>query len=304
MNLLLPGSFWAAKKRICDASGGSRIVRVSMAAETTSLFDVSGRVILVTGATGVLAGSAARYLVRQGAHVAFLGRDEAKLRQAVADTAGGPGQVATFSCDVLDRAGLERARDAVLGRFGRIDALINAAGGNQPGATIPPDRAFFDLDLAAYRQVLALNLEGSVLPSQVFATALVQQRRGVIINFSSMAAERAVTRVVGYSNAKAGIDNFTRWLAVELATKYGDGLRVNAIAPGFFIADQNRRLLLNEDGSPTARGRAVLEQTPFRRFGATHELHGALHFLVSDASAFVTGVVLAIDGGFSCFSGV
>jgi NAD(P)-dependent dehydrogenase (short-subunit alcohol dehydrogenase family) len=275
-----------------------------MPTESASLFDVSGRVIVVTGATGVLAGSAARYFIRQGAHVVFLGRDETKLRQATADTVAGPGEVATFSCDVLDRAGLERTRDAVLARFGRIDALINAAGGNQPGATVSPDKSFFDLDLAAYRQVLALNLEGSVLPSQVFATALVQQRRGVIINFSSMAAERAITRVVGYSNAKAGIDNFTRWLAVEFATKYGDGLRVNAIAPGFFVADQNRRLLLNEDGTPTARGQAVLDQTPFRRFGATHELHGALHFLVSDAAAFVTGVVLPIDGGFSCFSGV
>lgn len=275
-----------------------------MTSPGTSLFDLRGRVIVVTGATGVLAGSAARYFVAQGANVVFLGRDPARLEQAMADTRGGPGEVATFSCDVLDRAGLERARDAVLARFGRIDTLINAAGGNQPGATIPPDRSFFDLDLAAYRQVLALNLEGTVLPSQVFATALVQQRRGGIINFSSMAAERAITRVVGYSNAKAAVDNFTRWLAVEFATKYGDGLRVNAIAPGFFVADQNRRLLLNEDGTPTARGQAVLNQTPFRRFGATHELHGALHFLVSDAAAFVTGVVIPVDGGFSCFSGV
>src|SRR4051812_11700656 len=271
---------------------------------SSSLFDLRGRVIVVTGATGVLAGSAARYFISQGANVVFLGRDDAKLKQALADASKGPGQAATFSCDVLDRAGLERTRDAIVARFGRIDALINAAGGNQPGATIPPDRSFFDLDLNAYRQVLALNLEGTVLPTQVFATALVAQKRGCIVNFSSMAAERAITRVVGYSNAKAAVDNFTRWLAVELATKYGDGLRVNAIAPGFFIADQNRRLLLNEDGTPTARGQSVLNQTPFRRFGATAELHGALHFLVSDAAAFVTGVVIPVDGGFSCFSGV
>jgi NAD(P)-dependent dehydrogenase (short-subunit alcohol dehydrogenase family) len=269
-----------------------------------ALFDIAGRVIVVTGATGVLAGSAARYFVAQGARVVFLGRDAAKLQQAVADTQGAAGEVATFSCDVLDRPALERTREAVLARFGRIDALINAAGGNQPGATIPPDKSFFDLDLAAYRQVLALNLEGSVLPAQVFATALVAQRRGCIINFSSMAAERAITRVVGYSNAKAAIDNFTRWLAVEFATKYGDGLRVNAIAPGFFVADQNRRLLLDEDGTPTARGQAVLHQTPFRRFGTAPELHGTLHYLVSDAAAFVTGVVIPVDGGFSCFSGV
>ena len=275
-----------------------------MSPPPASLFDISGRVVIITGATGVLAGSAARYLVTQGANVVILGRDAAKLQEALAATAGGPGEAATFRCDVLDRASLEQTRDAVLRRFGRIDVLINAAGGNQPGATIPPERSFFDLDLAAYRQVLALNLEGTVLPSQVFATALVQQRRGGIINFSSMAAERAITRVVGYSNAKAAVDNFTRWLAVELATKYGDGLRVNAVAPGFFVADQNRRLLLNEDGSPTPRGQSVLHQTPFRRFGVAHELHGVLHFLISDASAFITGVVIPVDGGFSCFSGV
>jgi len=268
------------------------------------LFDLSSRVIVVTGATGVLAGSAARYLASQGARVVFLGRDQAKLTQALADTASGPGETAAYACDVLDRPSLERARDAVLARFGRIDALINAAGGNQPGATIPPDKAFFDLDIGAYRQVLALNLEGTVLPSQIFATALVQQRRGSILNFSSMAAERAVTRVVGYSNAKAAIDNFTKWLAVELAQKYGDGLRVNAIAPGFFVADQNRRLLLNPDGTPTARGQSVINQTPFRRFGSAEELHGTIHFLLSDAAAFITGAVIPVDGGFSCFSGV
>lgn len=275
-----------------------------MASLDTDLFDIAGRVVVMTGATGVLAGSAARYLVRRGAHVVILGRDVAKLERAAAENAGGPGQVATFACDVLDHAALERTRDAVVARFGRVDTLINAAGGNQPGATIPPEKTFFDLDLNAYRQVLALNLEGTVVPSQVFARTLVAQRRGGIINFSSMAAERAITRVVGYSNAKAAVDNFTRWLAVELATKYGDGLRVNAIAPGFFVADQNRRLLLNEDGTPTPRGQAVLNQTPFRRFGSADELHGALHFLISDASRFVTGTVIPVDGGFSCFSGV
>lgn len=271
---------------------------------TSALFDLKGRVIVVTGATGVLAGSAARYLAAQGARVVFIGRDQAKLDGALADVARTGGEALGFSCDVLDRAALERTRDAILAKWGRIDVLINAAGGNQPGATITPDKTFLDLNLDAYRQVLALNLDGTVLPSQVFATALIAQKRGVIINFSSMAAARAITRVVGYSNAKAAIDNFTRWLAVEFATKYGDGLRVNAIAPGFFVADQNRRLLLNEDGTPTARGQAVIDQTPFRRFGNTPELHGTLHYLVSDASAFVTGTVVPVDGGFSCFSGV
>ena len=269
-----------------------------------SLFDLNGRVIVVTGATGVLAGSAARYLAAQGARVVFLGRDQAKLDRALADTKGLPGETAGFSCDVLDRAGLERVRDAVVGRWGRVDALVNAAGGNQPGAVITPDKTFLDLDLAAYRQVLGLNLDGTVVPSLVFAQAFAAQKRGNIVNFSSMAATQAITRVVGYSNAKAAVDNFTRWLAVEFAHKFGAGCRVNAVAPGFFVADQNRRLLLNEDGTPTARGQSVLTKTPFKRFGETAELHGALHFLLSDASAFVTGTVIPVDGGFSCYTGV
>ena len=275
-----------------------------MSTNPSSLFDLTGRVIVVTGATGVLAGSAARYLAAQGARVVFIGRDQGKLDAAVAEVTAKGGTCAGYSCDVLDRPALERTRDAIVAQWGRVDVLINAAGGNQPGAVITPDKSFLDLDLGAYRQVVALNLDGTVLPSQVFASTLISQKRGVIVNFSSMAAMRAITRVIGYSNAKAAIDNFTRWLAVEFATKYGDGLRVNAIAPGFFVADQNRRLLLNEDGTPTARGQAVIDQTPFRRFGNTPELHGTLHYLVSDASAFVTGTVVPVDGGFSCFSGV
>lgn len=269
-----------------------------------SLFDISQRVIVITGATGVLAGSAGRYLASQGAHVVFLGRDQRKLDRAIEDTRGMPGNTLGFSCDVLDQNVLERVRDEVLARFGRIDALVNAAGGNQPGATITPEKTFLDLEMAAYRQVLGLNLDGTVVPSLVFARTFAAQKRGCIINFSSMAATQAITRVIGYSNAKAAIDNLTKWLAVELANKFGSGLRVNAIAPGFFVADQNRRLLLNEDGTPTQRGQTVLAKTPFKRFGEAAELHGALHFLLSDASAFITGTVLPVDGGFSCFSGV
>jgi NAD(P)-dependent dehydrogenase (short-subunit alcohol dehydrogenase family) len=271
---------------------------------SASLFDISQRVVVVTGATGVLAGAAARYFAAQGARVVFLGRDQARLDQALADTRDLPGETIAFSCDVLDATGLEKVRTEIMARFGRIDALVNAAGGNQPGATITPDKTFLDLDLTAYRKVVELNLDGTVVPSFVFAKTFGMQKSGIIINFSSMASTQAITRVVGYSNAKAAVDNFTKWLAVELAGKFGPGLRVNAIAPGFFIADQNRRLLLNEDGSPTARGQSVLAKTPFKRFGEAHELHGALHFLLSNASAFVTGTVLPVDGGFSCFSGV
>lgn len=271
---------------------------------TFPLFDLTGRVIVVTGATGVLAGSAARYLATQGAWVVFLGRDQAKLDRALADTRGLPGEAIAFACDVLDRPGLERVRDAVVNRFGRVDALVNAAGGNQPGAVITPEETFLDLDLAAYREVLGLNLDGTVVPSLVFAQAFAAQKSGNIVNFSSMAATQAITRVVGYSNAKAAVDNFTRWLAVEFAQKFGAGCRVNAIAPGFFIADQNRRLLLNEDGTATSRGQSVLRKTPFKRFGEAAELHGVLHFLLSDASAFITGTVIPVDGGFSCYTGV
>lgn len=270
----------------------------------TSLFDIKDRVIVVTGATGVLAGSAGRYLAGQGAKVVFLGRDQARLDKALADTKGGPGETLAMSCNVLDRSGLEKVRDAVLAKWGRVDALVNAAGGNQPGATITPDKTILDLDMNAYREVLGLNLEGTVLPTLVFAHAFAAQKKGVVVNFSSMASQQAITRVAGYSSAKAAVDNFTRWLAVELAHKYGQGLRVNAVAPGFFVADQNRRLLLNEDGTPTPRGNTVMAKTPFRRFGEAPDLHGALHFLLSDASAFITGTVLAVDGGFSCFSGV
>lgn len=268
-----------------------------------SLFDLSQRVVVVTGATGVLAGSVARYLTAQGARVIFLGRDQIRLDQALRDTAMFPGKTAAFACDVLDVPRLETVRDEILNRFGRIDALINAAGGNRPGATVTPQQTFLDLDISAYQQAVDLNLHGTVIPTHVFAKVFAAQKSGNIINFSSMAATQAVTRVAGYSNAKAAVNNFTQWLAVELAAKFGPGLRVNAIAPGFFVADQNRALLLEDDGTPTARGKKILEKTPFRRFGTASDLHGAIHFLLSDASAFVTGTVVAVDGGFSAFSG-
>lgn len=260
--------------------------------------------IAVTGATGVLAGSAARYLVAQGARVAFLGRNQERLNKAQADCQGLPGQALGFSCDVNDRAALESVRDQLLERWGRIDALVNAAGGNQPGASVPPDKTFLDLDMQAFREVLELNLDGTVLPTLVFSKAFASQKRGVVVNFSSMASQQAITRGAGYSSAKAAVDNFTRWLAVEMAHKFGEGIRINAVAPGFFVADQNRKLLLNEDGTPTPRGKTVIAKTPFRRFGEAQDLHGALHFLLSDASGFLTGVVIPVDGGFSCFSGV
>ncbi|MGF1677645.1 MAG: SDR family oxidoreductase [Candidatus Methylacidiphilales bacterium] len=269
-----------------------------------SLFNIDQKVVIVTGATGVLAGGAADYLLQHGCRVVYVGRSQEKLDAARQRAGSLRDNMLSIPCNVLDRGELERASEQILARWGRIDVLINGAGGNQPGATIQPQQTVFDLNLDAYSEVIDLNLKGTVLPCLVFGKAMAAQGSGVIINFSSMAADRAITRVLGYSNAKAAVDNFTRWLAVELAQKYGDRLRVNAIAPGFFIADQNRRLLTQEDGSPTERGASVIRQTPFKRFGEAEEVCGTLHFLISDASRFVTGTVIPVDGGFSCFSGV
>lgn len=272
----------------------------------TSLFDLTDRVLLVTGATGALAGSAADYLAAQGARVVYLGRSQDKLDAALARCrAQSPQtQVLGLAADVLDRPALERARDTVLAQWGRIDGLINGAGGNQPGATIPPDKTFADLDFESFQQVVDLNLHGTVLPSLIFTPAMITAERGAVVNFSSASAPQALTRVVGYSAAKAAVENFTRWLAVDLARRTEGKVRVNAVLPGFFLGEQNRRLLTNEDGSLTARGQTIVAKTPSGRFGQAAELHGAIHYLLADASNFVTGTILAVDGGFGAFSGV
>jgi len=269
-------------------------------------FDLTDRVYLVTGATGTLAGAAAAYLAAQKARVVYIGRSQDKLDAALARCRA---QTPDAQClgavaDVLDRAALERTRDLVLKQWGRIDGLLNGAGGNMPGATISPDKSFVDLDFESFQQVLDLNLHGTVLPSLVFTPAMSEGGRGSIINYSSVSVPQAMTRVVGYSAAKAGVENFTRWLAVDLARRTGGKMRVNAIMPGFFLGEQNRRLLVNEDRSLTDRGKLIIQNTPFGRFGEVDELHGAVHYLLADASKFVTGTVLAIDGGFSAFSGV
>ncbi len=265
------------------------------------LFDISNKVVAVTGSTGVLAGSLALYLASQGARVAFMGRSAEKLAQAME---GVEGDHLACVCNVLDRPSLERARADIMKKYGRLDALVNGAGGNMSGATIAPDKTFFDLDVDQWAAVVKLNLQGTLLPTMVFGEIFKAQKFGNIVNFSSMTAGSAITRVLGYSNAKAAVDNLTKGLAVEFAKKFGEGLRVNAVAPGFFISNQNRALLTNPDGSFTARGQTVINKTPFGRFGNADEIHGAVHYLLSDASKFVTGTIMAIDGGFSCFSGV
>jgi NAD(P)-dependent dehydrogenase (short-subunit alcohol dehydrogenase family) len=272
------------------------------------LFDLSGKVAVVTGATGVLGGAMARGLAGAGARVGVLGRRRGRAEEVVREISNSGGEATALPADVLDREQLEAARDAVLGRWGRLDILVNAAGGNLPAATTGDDAAIFDLPREALREVLDLNFLGTVLPCQVFGEAMTRgegsEAEGVIVNVSSMAASRPLTKVVGYSAAKSAVQNFTRWLAVELARKHGAGLRVNAIAPGFFLGEQNRAMLVQEDGTLTERGRTIIEHTPAGRFGEPEELVGTLIWLCSPASKFVTGVVVPVDGGFSAFGGV
>ena len=204
--------------------------------------------------------------------------------------------------DVMSVEQMEAIRDAVVKKYGRVDTLLNAAGGNMPGATITPDQNFFDLKPDEFQKVLSLNLTGTVIPTQVFLKPMVAQGKGSVVNFSSMAAFRPMTRVCGYAAAKAGISNFTAYMATECAKKFGEGIRVNAIAPGFFITEQNRALLTNPDGTFTQRGQDVIRQTPFGRMGEPEELCGTIHYLISDAAKFVTGTVAVVDGGFNTFA--
>ncbi len=267
-----------------------------------NLFDITNKVIVLTGGTGVLGACLAEHLAEQSAHVVLLARKEDVAGKLVEKIKNAGGSAAFFKADVLDKSALETARDEILKKYGRVDVLINAAGGNMPGATIPDDKTILDLDPAAMRTVVDLNLMGTVLPTQIFSQPMTTQKAGVIINFSSESAMRPLTRVVGYSAAKAAVTNFTKYMAVELATKFGEGLRVNAIVPGFFLTEQNRALLTNPDGSFTARGGKVIAHTPAGRFGKPEELLGAIQFMCSDASKFMTGTTLVIDGGFDAYS--
>jgi len=271
--------------------------------ERTALFTVRDRVAVVTGGYGVLGGSMATALAGAGARVVILGRNVSAADAKVAELRGAGGVAMAAIADVTDAESLKRVRAEVVSAWGGIDILVNAAGGNvaraRTDATLP-----FSMPLDAFDEVLRLNLHGTVIPSLVFGEAMAEQGRGSIINISSMASTQALSGVMGYSAAKAAVENFTRWLAVDLARRCGDGLRVNAISPGFFLATQNRAVLQHEDGSWTPRALSVLAKTPMGRFGNHAELRGALLFLSSDASSFVTGTVLPVDGGFSAFTGV
>lgn len=231
------------------------------------LFSVKDKVVVITGGTGVLGACISAYLAKEGAKVVILGRRKDEGEKIVNEIIEAGGEAMFLSTDVLNAEMLQQNCDEIMAKYGRIDALLNAAGGNMPGATIPPGNTFFDLDIEAFQKVLNVNLTGTVLPTQIFLRPMVEVGKGAIVNFSSMAAFRPMTRVMGYSAAKAGISNFTEFMANEVAKKFTPEIRVNAIAPGFFITNQNRALLTNEDGSLTERGADVIRQTPFKRFG-------------------------------------
>ena len=267
-----------------------------------NLFDIKGYVVAITGGTGVLGRTIAKYLAVNGAKVIILGRKEEVGQEIVADIKAAGGECEFLKTDVMNQEVVQQNCDYIVEKYGRIDTLLNAAGGNMKGATIAPDQNFFDLEASQFQTVLNLNLTGTVIPTQVFLKPMVAQGKGSIINFSSMAAFRPMTRVCGYAAAKAGISNFTAFMATECAKKFGEGIRINAIAPGFFITEQNRSLLTNPDGTFTQRGQDVIRQTPFGRMGDPEELCGTIHYLMSDAAKFVTGTVAVVDGGFNAFA--
>ena len=270
----------------------------------TNLFDLSGRVVVMTGATGVLGKSISTYFAVQGAKLAILVRESSvsKGEALVAAIRAEGGEAECFVADIMDKDSLETVRDQVLARFGRVDVLMNAAGGNMPAATVAPDKTIFDLDTDAVKKVTDVNLFGTILPTMVFAKPMAEQKTGSIINFASESALRPLTRVAGYGVAKAAVVNWTKYLCAEMAMKFGEGIRVNAIAPGFILTEQNRSLLTNPDGSLTPRAETIIAHTPFGRFLTPEELLGTLHYLASDASVAVTGTVAVVDGGFDAFS--
>ncbi|MEH3112372.1 SDR family oxidoreductase [Pedobacter terrae] len=271
--------------------------------EIAGLFSLENKVVVVTGATGVLGEAFINGLCAAGATIVVIGRNEEIAEQRAADVINAGGKAIYILADVLNEQDLVEANATIIKTYGRIDALVNAAGGNVAEAVIQPGSDVFELNVPALKQAFDLNLFGTIMPTQVFGPAIAKNG-GSIVNISSVSATQALTRVLGYSMAKAAIESYTKWMAVELANRYQDKIRMNAIVPGFFITNQNRTLLTNEDGSLTARGQAIIAKTPFKRFGVPEELIGALVYLLSDAAKFVNGESVKVDGGFTAFSGV
>jgi NAD(P)-dependent dehydrogenase (short-subunit alcohol dehydrogenase family) len=268
-----------------------------------SVFDIKGMVAVVTGGGGVLGSNIAKSLLDAGVRVVILDIRQEALDAKISDLKD-HGEISALVCDVLDMESLKAISDRIIGKWGKVDILVNAAGGNLPGATLTEEQTIFDMKIDDFNMVTSLNLNGTVYPSVVFGEKMARQGNGSIINISSMASITAITRVPGYSAAKSGVEIFTKWMATELALKFSDKIRVNAIAPGFFIGDQNRAVLINPDGSLTERSRKIIARTPMKRFGDITELNGIIHFLCSAASSFITGAIIPVDGGFSAFSGV
>ena len=269
-----------------------------------SEFSLEGKVIIVTGGTGILGNSFINAIAEAGGIVGILGRNKeiAEQRAEIVNNSGG--KAVALIADVMNEEQVLAAKNRMWDEFGRIDGLVNGAGGNMPGGVLQPGADIFKMSVDGMREVMDLNLWGTLIPTQIFGEAIVQTGRGSIVNISSMSAQRVITRVLGYSMAKSAVDCYTKWFAVEIANRYGDKIRVNAIAPGFFLTEQNRTLLTQPDGSYTERGGLVINQTPFKRFGDPDELKGALIWLLSDASRFVSGTIVNVDGGFATFSGV
>jgi len=269
-----------------------------------NVFSIKDKVIVVTGAGGVLGGNISKSLSQSGAKIVVLDIRQENIDNQVHEIKAGGGVAIGFLCNVLDTKSLEETSKKIIEKWEKIDVLINCAGGNVPGATLTSEQTIFDMKWEDWEKVVRLNQDGTILPCLIFGKIFAQQKRGAIINISSMATYSALTRVPGYSVAKTGINIFTKWLASEMAMKFGDEIRVNAVAPGFFIGDQNRAILINPDGSLTDRSKKVLAKTPMGRFGDISELNGLVHFLCSDSASFITGAIIPVDGGFSAFSGV
>ncbi len=268
-------------------------------------FSLENKVIIVTGGTGILGKSFIEGIVRAGGTVGILGRNQEVANQRADHVKKNGGKAIALIADAMDEAQLIEAKNKVLDAFGKIDGLVNGAGGNQPEGVLLPGADIFKMNIEGMKKVMDLNTWGTLIPSQIFGEAIAQTaERGSIVNISSMNSKRAITRVLGYNMGKAAVDCYNQWFAVELANRYGDKIRMNALAPGFFLTEQNRSLLTNPDGSFTERGGKVISQTPFKRFGHPDELQGALVWLLSDASKFVTGSMVCVDGGFSIFGGV
>ena len=268
------------------------------------IFGIKNKVAVITGGSGILGGEMAKGLLKAGAKVILLARNENRLKMVVDELCSTGNDIAWWKCDVLNEMEIRKVHEKILNDFEYIDILINAAGGHVADAIINKDQSIFDLKIENFKKVTDLNLHGTVLPTLIFGKTMAERKTGSIINISSMASQRAISRAAGYSAAKAAIENFTKWMAVEMALKFGNRIRVNAIAPGFLLTNQNRNLLTGKDGKLTERGETIINMTPFKRFGLPNELIGTVLWLASDASKFVTGSIIPVDGGFSVYSGV